>query len=905
MKLKPGSAAEAWVRGQEAGDLAAFWLARARRLAPEDPRIALELARHLLDGNQAALTRARAEFMEVAARYDIAAAWTGLALAASKLADAPAAAAALDELLTRHCLDETPDFVAFAMHVAAASGYGGLRGTTATGKIVKHGAGRFLGARPDARALIKVEGLASWEKDGISGWACRPAWPDAPPILTLGDAVGRSLAVKFGKKLKPDDSAPLLPRHRFRLTARQLIGFTPPFNLRGPDGRDIMGSPLDPRALDASPVAAARRGIPPALTPCRAKLALVMPVYRGLKETRAALRSVLTAAPAGADIIVVDDATPEPALARFLDREAEAGRIRLLRHETNLGFCAAVNTGLRATKDQDVLLLNADILLPRGEAETLREIAYADATTGTVTPLSNEATICSYPAPQGGNPMPDWRETTRLNQLAYVTNGLAAVEIPTAIGFCMYIRHDCLKAVGGFRGEIFAQGYGEENDFSLRARHLGFLHMAAPGAFVAHQGGVSFRAGARGLIARNLGILNQLYPGYHEMVMAHIAADPLRPFRVALDEARLRAAVGTRRTVLLISHSHGGGVARQVAADMESWRAKGFAPLLLTTQFPKNPAKTPYPWPALLSAGEAKDFPNLTFALPEAWERLLCLLKDLDVSRVVMHHMLGHHASLRGLAQVLDVPQDIVVHDYTSFCPRVNLLTKPERDAPPRYCGEPGPTGCTACRAKGGDLFEPLPIRKLLARSAAEFAAAETIIVPSFDVARRLVRHFPGVKPKIHPWEDDSVPRSLNRPRQDGVRRIAVIGGIGESKGFSLLRDCAEDARARTLPLEFFVIGSSADDAVLLEAGVFVTGAYREGEAGALVSAVAPDLAFLPSIWPETWCFALSEAWRAGLLAAVFDLGAQAERVRATGRGWVLPLGLTAARVNDALLRVG
>jgi hypothetical protein len=60
--------------------------------------------------------------------------------------------------------------------------------------------------------------------------------------------------------------------------------------------------------------------------------------------------------------------------------------------------------------------------------------------------------------------------------------------------------------------------------------------------------------------------------------------------------------------------------------------------------------------------------------------------------------------------------------------------------------------------------------------------------------------------------------------------------------------------------------------------------------------------AFLPSIWPETWCFALSEAWQAGLFTIAFDLGAQAARIRATGRGAVLPLGLPAARINDALL---
>ena len=61
----------------------------------------------------------------------------------------------------------------------------------------------------------------------------------------------------------------------------------------------------------------------------------------------------------------------------------------------------------------------------------------------------------------------------------------------------MYLRRDCLDAVGVFRDDLFAQGYGEENDFCLRARHLGWRHVAAPGVFVAHRGAQSFGPAGR------------------------------------------------------------------------------------------------------------------------------------------------------------------------------------------------------------------------------------------------------------------------------------------------------------------------------------------------------------------------------------------------------------------------
>jgi glycosyltransferase involved in cell wall biosynthesis len=118
-----------------------------------------------------------------------------------------------------------------------------------------------------------------------------------------------------------------------------------------------------------------------------------------------------------------------------------------------------------------------------------------------------------------------------------------------------------------------------------------------------------------------------------------------------------------------------------------------------------------------------------------------------------------------------------------------------------------------------------------------------------------------------------------------------------------VILDCAQDAADRRLPLEFVVVGHTIDDRRLLATGcVFITGSYAPDEAVALIKAQNASLALLPSIWPETWCFGLGEAWRAGLRVAAFDIGAQAERIRRTGRGFLLPLGLPACAINNALI---
>jgi glycosyltransferase involved in cell wall biosynthesis len=136
--------------------------------------------------------------------------------------------------------------------------------------------------------------------------------------------------------------------------------------------------------------------------------------------------------------------------------------------------------------------------------------------------------------------------------------------------------------------------------------------------------------------------------------------------------------------------------------------------------------------------------------------------------------------------------------------------------------------------------------------------------------------------------------------------RVVVAGAIGLEKGYRMLLDCARDSAARALPLEFVVVGYTVDDAALMATDhVFVTGEFARDEAAALIAAQRAHLAFLPSIWPETWCYALSDVWAAGLSAAVFDIGTPSLRVREAGRGWVLPLGLPAPSVNNVLLRIG
>lgn len=662
---------------------------------------------------------------------------------------------------------------------------------------------------------------------------------------------------------------------------------------------------------------------PPQDVPATAPLAVVVPVYAGYAPTLAclsALRDTLADVPEGVHVVVVDDAMPDRRLARAVARLCAQAGFTLLHHSANTGFPAAVNTGLRFLAGHDVIVLNADTLVAGPWVQELRKVAYATADTGTVTPLSNAAGIVSYPTPTSPAPMPDSPAVARLMQVAQAANAGCAVDLPSACGFCMFLRHDCLAATGLLREDVFSKGYGEENDFSQRASAVGWRHVAAVGAFIAHVGGVSFGTAGDVLCQHNQSVLARLHPGYQAHVARWMAADPLHEARRRMDIVRFcadRLAGRPPRAVLLLTHDAGGGVARVVARRVAYWRGQGVRPLVLRATAHGS---------VLGEEATQTAYPNLRFAGAADMRLLERLLRAEGVCHVEVHYPEGHPPAVINLPARLGCPYDVYVHDHLWLCQRVTLL-----GADGHYCGEPGPQACGPCLERlGRRVAGRQAVGTYLRRAWAVLARARRVVVPCPEGAARLRRHWQAYQPgggvfplriHVHAFENDSLIKK-NFQRIQNVKpaiatvpgrgvlaggrgrvRVCVVGAIGPDKGYDRVLAAAQDAARRDLPLEFVLVGHTPDDETLMQTGrVYVTGPFAASEGQALVRAMQADIGLLPSVWPETWCFALGDMWRAGLRVVAFDLGAPAWRIRATGLGDVLPLTAGAEELNNMLV---
>ncbi|WP_161992756.1 glycosyltransferase [Aureimonas leprariae] len=373
------------------------------------------------------------------------------------------------------------------------------------------------------RALAGLDVL-----DGrLSGFA---AWPAGLPVaLEIGAADGTE---RF--PLRHDPALAFAPDgfDACRLDARLEI-VPESYRLLAEDGAVLADGRIWPRR-SRLPATAARRRAPERVPP-RASVTVVVPVYRGFEATRDCFAALFAEAERHADlrIVAVDDASPEPAVAGLLDAHAANGRIALRRNGTNLGFAGAVGRGLEGERGRDILLLNADAVLPAGAVARLAAAVYSAPAIGTATPFSNNGEYASLPRHAAASPAPTPEAAVRIDAAAARIGGGTVVDLPTGTGFCLFVRHDCMAAVGGLP-LVYGRGYFEDMEFCLGARRAGFRNVCATSVYVVHRGSESFGAAKRGLAVRNLAILRQRFPGIEAECAAYAEADPLASARAAL-----------------------------------------------------------------------------------------------------------------------------------------------------------------------------------------------------------------------------------------------------------------------------------------------------------------------------------------------------------------------------------
>lgn len=240
---------------------------------------------------------------------------------------------------------------------------------------------------------------------------------------------------------------------------------------------------------------------------------IIIPIYNAYEDLNKCLESIYKHTNlVNNRLILIDDNSTDARVGVLLEKQT-SDNVIVLHNNKNRGFSENVNIGMSQSPKNDVVLLNSDTVVTRGWLEKMVVCAYSNETIGTVTPLSNNATLCSVPVFCEENKLP---ENMTIDQVADIVERCSLEKYPritVANGFCMLIKREVIDAIGKFDAETFERGYGEENDFCNRAEQIGYIHVMCDNTYIFHSGTKSFISEEKmAFITKHERILNERYP---------------------------------------------------------------------------------------------------------------------------------------------------------------------------------------------------------------------------------------------------------------------------------------------------------------------------------------------------------------------------------------------------------
>jgi O-antigen biosynthesis protein len=277
-------------------------------------------------------------------------------------------------------------------------------------------------------------------------------------------------------------------------------------------------------------------------------VSIVIPNYNGRHLLERCLASIKAHRPrdpgATIEVLVSDDASSD-GTCEWL--EATHPEVRVIRAQTNAGFCAAANAGIAAARGKFIQLLNNDTEVAAGWIEA-GLAAFRDESVGSVAPLVRIRTAPARVDSAGDSVnFLGWPTKRGHGESAERFAGRRLEEVFGASGSSAFYRGEVLKRLGGY--DRLYGSYYEDVDLAFRLRWAGYRCLFASGCVIFHDVSASYdhrSADLQRRMARNAEIL--FWSNMPDLTLA-MAAVPHCCFLVA--QAAWRLATGRLRPFLL------------------------------------------------------------------------------------------------------------------------------------------------------------------------------------------------------------------------------------------------------------------------------------------------------------------------------------------------------------------
>lgn len=416
-------------------------------------------------------------------------------------------------------------------------------------------------------------------------------------------------------------------------------------------------------------------------------MVILIPVFNAFEDLKKCLDSVSrhTDLENNSIIFIEDVSTDERVLPFLVDWCGAHKNATLIENTENKGFPANINTGFAHSAPHDVIILNTDTVVTENWVEKLTRCAATRSNTATVTPLSNNATLCSVPTQNTNNEIPKGHTIDGFAKLVEECSLQKYPEIPVGVGFCMLITREAINAVGGFDEETYGLGYGEEEDFCYKAEQLGFVNIMCDDTYIVHSGSSSFISKTKQeLIRRNSKILSKKYPQQVQAKDDYLLTEINRIIQdnIALHLSTNNIMSNGKKNILFVTHydfSDGamhsrGGVQLHIKDLTDALKnqynifvtCRDYNSMRVRIYSDGCECSLDYP------AKKHPIFPRYTDVEVNAF-----FTEVLDVFRIDILHI---HSTFRQSFDIFEqakkrkIPYVVTLHDYYFICPNIQLL---------------------------------------------------------------------------------------------------------------------------------------------------------------------------------------------------------------------------------------
>lgn len=635
------------------------------------------------------------------------------------------------------------------------------------------------------------------------------------------------------------------------------------------------------------------------------KVVIILPIYDGFVETVECIESLIhKKINAPHDVVIINDCSPNEEINNYLKwfDLKKPKNFFLLNRKSNGGFSEAVNAGIIFAGRRDVVIVNADAVVQDGWLDNMLAAARIAENIATVTPFTNNGEVATYPYLCKSLNVKDEYVAGLINKVAKKVNCGKSIELPVAIGFCMYINRYAIDDNGLLDAAKWGRGYGEETEFCIKAMLGGWKHVLAADTFVVHRGSVSFGHEKMERVLASSKVIAKDYPFYDSFIQRYISDDPSASLRRNIT-IEILSSIDTQ-SALLVTHNFGGGTKKYVddlarlhelegrRAVVLSFNALGEAVLEIPTDQKS--------WKGFFEKTHVEKYSKNEYL------KLLEDVKKFNFKSVHLNSPFGLNKEILSWAESLDNLL-ITVHDYSWICPWVTM-TSPNNV----YHGD----------LADNDFLQypPHPGLKYWVESAVSngisyidnfkraFSSARVVISPSTDVMKRMIRHGVDGNYKVvqHPvLKAQPRIKPLLLKRRDRMK-VGIIGAISSIKGYWNILELLKYVNEKDIPMDFLIIGYTLDDTRLADfPNVEITGRYDEDHLYDLVSSHSPDVFLFNHVWPETFSYTLSLAFELGVWPVSVDIGALPERIEECGYGTIYDASCSPEALSNLMLSVG